>query len=226
MHQSWFRHGKGQKEKATILSWEGNSYIVTTKCGPGGQTCASKLRSLLWLTSIFLQASKEWRRWDSMPKKEPILIPNSGHLAQGKYHDGHGCSHGHSEDTKLWKTGRSEWRTWLSCLALAFHYQLCTARWLTSSGSQCLPKMVSRKIPRKKFQQVNDTRRERSSLHGLHTYWEHTEMLLGRQTTTGKNWRTEHLHWPAFRKHMLPSDFSWCCLTLETLKEQNKGQLT
>lgn len=22
-----------------------------------------------------------------MPKKEPILIPNSGHLAQGKYHD-------------------------------------------------------------------------------------------------------------------------------------------
>lgn len=28
-----------------------------------------------------------------MPQKEPILIPNSGHLAQNKYHDGHGYGH-------------------------------------------------------------------------------------------------------------------------------------
>lgn len=148
-------------------------------------------------------------------KRNLILIPNSGHLARNKYHDGHGYSHGHSEDTKLWKTGRWECWTWLSCLALSFHYQLCTARWLTSSGSQRLPKMVSRKNPRKKFQQVNDTRSECSSLHALHTYWEHTEMLLSRQT--GENWRTEHLHRPAFMKHMLPSDQEWGRWTSEHL---------
>lgn len=203
MYQSWLSHGRGQKEKATILWWEGNSYILTTKCGPGGQTCASKLRSLLWLTSIFLQASKEWRRWDSMPQKEPILIPNSAHLAQNKYHDGHGYSHGHSEDTKLWKTGRWEWRTWLSCLALSFRYQLCMARWLTSSGSQRLPKMVSRKNPRKKFQQVNDTRSKCSSLHALHTYWEH------RNAAGQTNYHWEELeNRTSSLKHMLPSDRS------------------
>lgn len=83
----------------------------------------------------------------------------------------------------------------------------CMARWLTTSSSRRLPKMVSRKNPRKKFPQVNDTHSKCSSLHALHTYWEHTEMLLGRQTSMGGTGE-QHLHWPASMKHMLPSDRS------------------